>query len=122
MIEYGGVIYYIDVEAFEKIVSSTNKPTEKVKTQDKKTVTNENGQVIGTELLESTRERGKEIDPSKYDVLRMMIEVLIDDDSNDDEDTTLGADRALGKKSLSYKIAFNTLYHYGILKEKESEE
>lgn len=122
MIEYGGVIYYIDVEAFEKIVSSTNKPTEKVKTQDKKTVTNENGQVIGTELLESTRERGKEIDPSKYDVLRMMIEVLIDDDSNDDEDTTLGADRALGKKSLSYKLAFNTLYHYGILKEKESEE
>ena len=47
----------------------------------------------------------------------MMIETLIDYD--DESDTSMGAERALDKTPLSYKLAFNTLYHYGILKEKE---
>jgi hypothetical protein len=46
-----------------------------------------------------------------------MIEVLIDYD-DEDSDTTLGVERALDKTPLAYKIAFNTLYNYGILKEK----
>lgn len=50
----------------------------------------------------------------------MMVEVLID--SDDESDTSLGADRALEKTPLSYKFAFNTLIEYGILKEKEIEE
>ena len=64
--------------------------------------------------------RGKEIDGPKYEILRAMIQVMIDFELETEEsDTSLGADRALDKKSLSYKIAFNTLYNYGILKEKE---
>jgi hypothetical protein len=117
MIEFGGVIYYIDINAFDKAVTTPNKPTEKVKQSDKKTVTNEEGNIVGTETVELIRERGKEIDAPKYDVLRMMLEVLIDYD--DESDTSLGADRALDKTPLSYKLAFNTLINYGILREKE---
>ena len=121
MIEYGGVYYYLDINAFDKAVTTpNNKPKEKVTQSDKKIVTNEDGKVVGTEVLERVRERGKEIDAPKYDILRMMVEVLID--SDDEADTTLGADRALEKTPLSYKLAFNTLIEYGILREKEIEE
>jgi hypothetical protein len=121
MIEFGGVVYYLDVDAFEKAVSMSNSnPKEKIKQVDKKSVTNEEGKVVGTETLEIVRERGREIDAARYDLLRMMVEVLID--SDDDSDTSLGADRALEKMPLSYKLAFNTLIENGILKEKEIEE
>ncbi len=49
----------------------------------------------------------------------MMIEVLIDYD--DEIDDSLGADRALSKTPISYKLAFNTLFNCGVLKEKEEE-
>jgi hypothetical protein len=51
-------------------------------------------------------------------MIRLMMEILMDGTEETDDDT-LGADRALEKTSLSYKIAFNTLYNYGILKEQE---
>ncbi len=117
MIEFGGIIYYLDINAFDKVVSMSNKPNEKLKQSEKKTVTNEKGLIIGTETIETSQDKGKEIDAAKYDILRMMIEVLIDYD--EEGDTSLGADRALEKTPLSYKLAFNTLYNYGILKEKE---
>jgi hypothetical protein len=121
MIEFGGVIYYIDINAFDKAVTTPNNKTkEKVTQSDKKIVTDENGRVIGTETLEHIHERGKEIDAAKYEVLRLMLEVLVDYD--EEFDVSLGADRALDKASLSYKLAFNTLYNYGILKEKEIDE
>jgi hypothetical protein len=47
----------------------------------------------------------------------MMIEIITDD--MEDTDDSLGVDRALEKTSLAYKIAFNTLHNYGILKEVE---
>lgn len=118
MIEFGGVVYYIDVDAIQKVVIPKGmKPTDKVTTKDVKTVTNEQGVVVGTETIESIRERGLEIDAIKFDTLRLMLETLID--YNDEIDDSLGADRALEKTPLAYKLAFNTLYHYGILKEKE---
>jgi hypothetical protein len=46
-----------------------------------------------------------------------MVEILLD--FEDESDASLGAERALEKTPLSYKLAFNTLYNYGILKEKE---
>lgn len=118
MIDFGGTIYYLDMEAFDKAITPPNiKPTDKIKQVDKKTVTNEEGKVVGTETIESVRERGKEVDGAKYDMLRMMVEIIMEEKSEVDD--TLGADRALEKSPLSYKIAFNTLYRYGIIKEQE---
>lgn len=118
MIEFGGINYYIDIDALDKAITPKGtKPTDKVSLYETKEVKNSEGEVIGTESVETTSLRGKEIDGPKYDIIRMMIETLIDYD--DESDTSLGADRALDKTPLSYKIAFNTLYNYGILKEKE---
>lgn len=118
MIEFGGVTYYIDIDALQKVVIPKGvKPSDKVKTSDIKTVTNEEGKIVGTETIESIRERGIDIEIVKYDTVRLLLETVID--YNEDVDDSMGADRALEKTDLSFKLAFNTLYHYGIIKEKE---
>ena len=45
-----------------------------------------------------------------------MLDVVLD--FEDEIDATLGAERALESTPLSFKLAFNTLYNYGIIKEK----
>lgn len=118
MIEFGGVNYYIDIDALDKAITPKGvSPTDKISLTEFKEVRDLKGKLVGSETVETTSLRGKEIDGPKYDVIRMMIETMIDYD--DESDTSLGADRALEKTPLSYKIAFNTLYNYGILKEKE---
>jgi hypothetical protein len=118
MIDFGGTIYYIDINAFDKAITPSGyKPNDKIITEETKTYYDENGEVSGKESYETSTTRGKEIDLSKFEILKTMIEVLIDYD-DEDSDTTLGVERALDKTPLAYKIAFNTLYNYGILKEK----
>ena len=75
--------------------------------------------IFVVEVNEIFTERIREVNAAKYDLLRTMIEVILDVTDSDEIDDTLGADRGLEKGSLSFKIAFNTLYDYGILKEKE---
>lgn len=118
MIEFGGVFYYIDLDALDKTITPKgSKPTDMVTLYEKKEVFNPDGSKAGVELNETKSTKGKEIDGPKYDVIRIMIDVLIDYD--DEMDTTMGSDRALEKLPLSVKLAFNTLYNYGVLKEKE---
>ena len=121
MIEFGGIRYYIDIEALDKTITPKgSKPSDKVSLTEYKEVKDIKGKVISTETNITTSLKGKEIDGPKYDIIRMMIETLIDYD--DESDTSLGPDRALDKTPLSYKIAFNTLYNYGIIKEKDDNE
>lgn len=118
MIEFGGSIYYIDVEALEDTIKLDYK-VNKEDVVEIKEVTNTDVKT-GNQTHEVTKkitERGREIDATKYDILRLMIEILMDG-TEDTEDDSLGAERALDKTSLGYKIAFNTLLNYGILKEK----
>lgn len=118
MIEFGGIFYYLDFDALDSLICSDKAwKAGKVTDVEVKTVTDENGKVIGKEKFEKTYYKGKEIDGAKYDIIRMCIEVLIDYD--EDVDDALGSDRALSKTPLSYKLAFNTLIKEGILKEKE---
>lgn len=118
MIEFGGIFYYIDIDAVDKaIMPKGSKPTDFVTLFEREEVQDNEGNTVGITLNETKSVKGKEIDGPKYDVIRMMIETLIDYD--DESDTSLGADRALDKTPLSYKLAFNTLYNYGIIKEKE---
>jgi hypothetical protein len=118
MIEFGGILYYIDLNAFDKAITPIGyKPTDEIVTKDKRVYKNELGEITATEEYETSVLRGKEIDASKYDILRVMIDVLLD--YEDESDSSLGAERALSSTPLSYKLAFNTLYRYGIIKEKE---
>lgn len=118
MIEFGGILYYIDIDALDKVITPIGfKPTDKISVIEHKIVKDGDDKLLGTETLETITSRGKEIDGTKYDIIRLMLETLIDFD--DDIDDSLGAERALAKTPLSYRLAFNTLYNYGILKEKE---
>lgn len=118
MIEFGGTYYYIDLTAFDKAITPLGyKISDEIKTREKKNYLDKNGVITGSEEYETIHLRGKEIDTAKFDLLRTLIEVIIDY-QGEEIDTTLGVDRVLEKSPLSFKIAFNTLYNYGILKEK----
>lgn len=119
MIEFGGSFYYIDIDALEKAIKPVGvEPTDKIIEREEKVVLDGANNVLNTEVTEVSRERGREIDGAKYDIIRMMLEIVTDG-TEETDDTALGAERALEKTSLSFKIAFNTLYNYGILKEQE---
>ena len=117
MIEFGGVHYYIDLDVLDKTISSGTNPDDEVIITETKVIKDENGNILGSEEKETISLKGKEIEGAKYDIVRMMIEVLID--YNEQPDDSLGVERALKTTPLSYKVAFNTLYNCGILKEKE---
>lgn len=118
MIEFGGVMYYIDINALTKVITPVGvKPTDKIVETNVKKIVDVSGQTNKIITSEYSVDRGREIDGPKYEIIRLMIETLIDYD--EETDTSLGVDRALEKTPLSYKLAFNTLYENGILKEKE---
>jgi hypothetical protein len=118
MIEFGGTVYYIDLGVLDKILTPTGvKPNDIIKTNEKKILKDGEGNITSIEEYEASSLRGKEIDAAKFEVIRTMIEVILA--YEDESDASLGAERALEKTPLSYKLAFNTLYNYGIIKEKE---
>lgn len=121
MIDFGSKIYYIDFNKIDKLVGGEKslKP-QSMSDVEETIIYDANDEITGRQVTTSKYYKGKEIDLSKYDILKIMIEVLFDDETLE-SDTTLGPDRILNKTSLSYKIAFNTLLQYGILKEKEEE-
>lgn len=118
MIQFGENTYYIDIDVLESVISPELHPSKLVETQTK-TYLDENGKIISVEVNEHSTERIREVNAAKYDLIRTMIEVVLDVTDSDEIDATLGAERGLEKASLSFKLAFNTLYEYGILKEKE---
>lgn len=118
MLDIGGTTYIIDLEAMGSVLMLDEDFASKtiIETETKK-IMNLEGDVISTEV--NTREfaKPKEYDSSKYDIIRILFEVLLT--YNDEFDDTLGFDRALSKATLPFKITFNTLLNYGILKEIE---
>lgn len=118
MLEFGGVIYYLDLEEFEKVITiNRTEPNNNVIVTEVREIKDDKGQVISIEKKEITSERNREIDATKYEVIRLMLDVLMELTTETDE--SLGVDRALDKAPLAHKLAFNTLYNYGILKEEE---
>ena len=118
MIQFGENTYYIDIDVLESVISPELHPSKLVETQTK-TYLDEDGKIVSVEVNEHSTERVREVNAAKYDLIRTMIEVILDVTDDDGIEDTMGAERGLEKASISFKIAFNTLYMYGILKEKE---
>jgi hypothetical protein len=118
MIEHGGTIYYFDFDALDKCISYNKSGEDKPNGYEKKVFRDADGNVTGSEEIEVRNNIGKEIDGPKYDMFRLMIDIIIDYNNDEESDMTLGADRAMEKMPLSYKMAFNTLYNHGIIREK----
>jgi hypothetical protein len=116
MVEFGNSVYYIDLKAFDKAITLTDRAEHSSIDKECKQTINEEGKIIITEIFERTSPKSKEIDGTRYDLLKTFIEYIID--SEEVSDDTLGADRALAEASFGYKIVFNTLYKEGIIKEK----
>ena len=118
MIDFGGTYYIIDIEALSEVIMISKDYDEKNVETAKKTILDENNNVISTEIVETFSDRDYTIDSTKYETIRTMLDIVLAD-MEDVSDDSLGANRALEKASLAYKIAFNTLYNYGVLKEVE---
>jgi hypothetical protein len=115
LLEFGGIIYYIDFDGLSNLVKyeDSNNSEESIEKETK--TTNING---GTEKVEATVRqfpKGKEIDISRYETYRAMLEILLT--NVDESDDSLGPERGLKTTSLAFKIAFNTLVQYGVLKQ-----
>lgn len=118
MIEFGGINYYIDFDAIDKLIGGEK--SLKAQTLTELETTNyfdKDKNLLNISVTEKSYQKSKEIDISKYDFLSMMLQTVIN--YNIEIDDSLGAERALEATSLQFKIAFNTLIQYGILKEKE---
>lgn len=91
MINFLGENYYIDIKEIEKQVSFDT------------LFKNENGEEI----------KEQQISVTKWEVLKMMIDVILSENENIDE--TLGIQRS-NELSIPFKMAFNTLLINKIIK------
>jgi hypothetical protein len=115
LLEFGGIVYYIDFDGLSNLVKyeDDNKSTETVEEEIK--TTNLTGGVEKVETTIRKYPKGKEIDISRYETCRTMLEILLT--SVEESDDALGPERGLKTTSLAFKIAFNTLVQYGVLKQ-----
>ena len=90
-----GAHFYLDFEELENLI----RIVEQKKSKD------EEGDPIG----------GYEINAPRYEILRMMIDTLLTSIEELDED--MGT-YSLKNLTIPFKLAFNTLSHYKIIKEK----
>jgi hypothetical protein len=117
MIDFGGTIYQLDLDKLSEAIKLEDSNTnEEIIEKIVRVYKNEKGEITGTEEVTTSRERGIEYNTTKYDMLRTLIEIVLDD-TESDVDTTLGVDSYLDKQPLSFKMAFNTLLEYEIIKE-----
>jgi hypothetical protein len=117
MIDIGGTTFIIDLERYGEVISSQTEP--KGNEVETKETLDSTGTVLSTVTTSREYDRAKEIDAPKYDLLRMCLEIILTYD--DEIDDSMGLTRGLEKTTISFKVAYNTLLNYGILKEVESE-
>lgn len=118
MLEIGGVYYIVDLSAMDKLLTFDDSlKSQKMEEKELKTIYNDDGVRISSEEITREYFKGKEIDGPKYEMIRMFFEVVLM--YNEELDDELGIERALSKTTLPFKLAFNTLLEYGIIKEIE---
>ena len=115
LLEFGGISYYIDFDGLNNILKTDPVLEQKEAKEVETKTTYIQGGVEKTEIVERTFYKGLEIDISRYETFRALLEILLT--YNEESDTTLGAERALNDASLPFKLAFNTLVKYGVLKQ-----
>ena len=115
ILEFGGIAYYLDFDGIENMLKVNSDLKSDDIDETETTNTYIQGGLQKTEVTVRKYNKGKEIDISKYETYRSLIEILLT--YHEESDDSLGTERALSGASLPFKIAFNTLVKYGILKE-----
>jgi basic membrane lipoprotein Med (substrate-binding protein (PBP1-ABC) superfamily) len=121
MIEFGDKYYTFNLDKLDKYVCIYPKANEAKYHEEEKVIQNfdDNNVLLNSSKTIIRTNRIKDVDTVKYDMIRNLIDVVLDTMMNTDgaDDEALGADNVLSKKPLAFKIAFNTLLNLGILKE-----
>jgi len=118
MLDIGGVYYVVDLSAVDKLLTEDiSLQAKEAVEKETKEILDEEGKLISTEIFSREYTKPKEIDGPKYDMIRTFFEVVLT--YNEELDDDLGVDRALAKTSLPFKLSFNTLLEYGVIKEIE---
>jgi len=124
LIKIGGDNFILDFKAMNELISETGDIDKSMTGQEIETkYIYESLDDTGIEKLTSRHvtvreyDKGKEIDVSKYETLRMIIDIVMA--QNEGIDDTLGVERAMKTMPISFKIAFNTLLYYKVLRKIE---
>lgn len=114
MINILGEEYYIDFDVIDDFVIILN-DGESLKETETRVIYDENEKLLNEEVLTKEFPKAMEVNRVKFELIKNLIDDLGYNGEGEAEDPLLGAHN-MDKMSLSFKIAFNTLHHYGILK------
>jgi hypothetical protein len=119
MVKIGGKTYFIDLGAIGNVISGKEE-FKATKVNETETVIyyNEKNEETGRQVHIKEFIKGQEFDAAIYGVVKDLIDIVIIPYENE-MDESLGFDRGMLKQPLSFKLAFNTLEHYGILTEEK---
>ena len=113
MLDFGGSVYYLNVNRFTELIKMDHPNGNDIIETTIKEIKDAQGKTITSEVVTVKRERDMYIQQTMYELLREMIDIVLNE--TDELDEELGSERALDKMSISYKMAFNTLIYYKIL-------
>jgi hypothetical protein len=115
-LEFGGNYYYIDFDGLDKFLWIKDNDKE-VSDTEHRTIYTAEGEPNGSEIVKKISINEKEINGVRYELITSMLQTVLDFSDGDDDDDLLGAKKALEKMPFAYKLAFNTLIKYNIIKE-----
>jgi|SaaInlLV_10m_DNA_1039704.scaffolds.fasta_scaffold10957_2 hypothetical protein len=99
-----GLSYILDLDAYHEAVKMPPRKVVKV-VEDDKGVESE---------IEEMEDGGLNV--SKYELLKYVLEVVMDEKGGEDIDSAMGISYGFKKMPFSFKLSFNTLLSYGIIK------
>ena len=117
MLSIAGMNYVFDFKKVDELSSFDKSQTREVEEVKTKEIYDGKNKLQEKVVLTKKYHKPKEIDLTRYEIIKVLIEILLSYDN--DFDDALGIDRALNSASLPFKISFNTLIEYGIIKEIE---
>ena len=116
LIDIGGLVFILDLDKYSEMVGSGGDDDKATETETT-THYDDKGTAVSATINTREYEKGREVDAPKYDVLRMCLEIILT--YNEEVDDAMGLKRALVDTTIPFKVAFNTLLNYEILKEIE---
>ena len=115
MIRLFGEIYYLDFEVIDGFLNSDSslKPGELEETEEI-LIYNEENKVISRQVTKNITQKPREVNGVRFDIIRGLITDLGDGEEEDSK-SELGVVK-LEDMNVRFKLAFNTLTAYRILK------
>lgn len=115
MIKLFGEVYYIDFEIIDGFLNSDSSlKAGEVKETEEITIFNEEDKMISRQVTTHSSQKPKEVNGVRFDIIRGLINDL-GEGEEDESKNELGI-LNLEDMNVRFKLAFNTLTAYGILK------